>query len=91
MEILQVKVVPEIKGGSSIANTIVKCNITQYFDQSSAGSQVVTGLSQDSLTLEKTNALAPTVESDDERNIGRTDSTGEANFYLKVIKGRHDL
>ncbi len=52
---------------------------------------MVSNLAQDSLTLEKTNALAPTVESDNRRNIGRTNSAGVATFYMKIIKGRNDL
>jgi len=69
----------------------VKCNVTEYFTQKTVKSTMFGGMASNSMSLEKSNALAPSVQMDEKRTWAITNHNGIASFNLKFTKARHDL
>lgn len=63
------------------------CNITAYFTWDSAWSEFFGSLATETLTLEKSNALVPSVIIDNKKTTKYTDSLGIASFNFKILKG----
>jgi hypothetical protein len=90
-EIFEIKAVPEIKGGSVLQEAIVNCNVTEFFRQTDVGTQIFSNFASESMSLEKTNTLAPSVQVDDKRTTQVTDYYGVASFHMKLLRGAHHL
>lgn len=86
-----IKVVPQIKGGSPLEYAVVKCNVTQYFEQKDISSKYFSNIAQNQMTLEMANQLAPSVSIDNTRSTQVTDDNGEATFQMKIVKGTNNL
>ena len=64
---------------------MVRCNATRYFEQDSVGSSFFGGIASESLSLEKTNALSPSVEIDTNRTTKITNKEGVANINMMIL------
>ena len=90
-DLFQFVVKVEINSGSALERTLVRCNVTEYFTQRTIQSSFFGGMAAESLTIERTNALAPSVEIEQTRSEQITDEDGEAGFNMKILRARNNL